>query len=131
MQESEERGGPRIDYYQQLQRSSFPPLLERTAFRIAQEALTNACRHSRSEKVRVELVQDGHCLRILVQDWGTGFDPAKTDRSRHGLEGIRERAKLLGGQATIDSTLGGGTRIFVEIPIRDDSVHNNKPSRPG
>jgi signal transduction histidine kinase len=59
-------------------------------------------------------------LHIFIQDWGTGFDPAKADRSRHGLEGIRERAKLLGGKATIDSTVGGGTRIVVEIPIHDE-----------
>jgi hypothetical protein len=120
VQESEERGGPKIDFDQQLQRSSFPPLVERAVFRIVQEALTNACRHSRSEKVRVELVQEGQCLRILIQDWGNGFDPAKADRSRHGLEGIQERASLLGGQAIIDSTPGGGTRIRVEIPIRDE-----------
>jgi len=120
VQESEQRGGPRIDYDQQLRRSSFPPLVERAAFRIVQEALTNACRHSRSEKVRVELAQEGQSLHILIQDWGIGFDLAKADCSRHGLQGIRERAKLLGGQATIDSTLGGGTRIHVEIPIRDD-----------
>ena len=120
VQESEERGGPKIDYYQQLRRSSFPPLVERAAFRIVQEALTNACRHSRSEKIRVALVQKGQRLRILIQDWGAGFEPAKVDSGRHGLEGIRERAKLLGGQAIIDSLPGRGTRILVEIPIRDD-----------
>jgi signal transduction histidine kinase len=127
VRESEERGGPRIDYHQRLRCSSFPPLIERAAFRIVQEALTNAYRHSRSEKVRVELVQEGPRLCILIQDWGIGFEPVKADSGRHGLAGIRERAKVLGGQATIDSTLGGGTRILVEIPIRDDCVHNNEP----
>jgi signal transduction histidine kinase len=127
VRESEERGGPRIDYHQQLRCSSFPPLVERAAFRIVQEALTNAYRHSRSETVRVELVQEGPRLCILIQDWGIGFEPVKADSGRHGLAGIRERAKVLGGQATIDSTLGGGTRILVEIPIRDDCVHNNEP----
>ena len=127
VQEGEEREGPRIDYHHQLQQSSFPPLVERAAYRIVQEALTNACRYSRSEKVRVELVQKGKRLRILVQDWGTGFEPAKADGNRHGLEGIRERARLLGGQAAIDSTLGSGTRILVTIPFRDDCAHDNAP----
>ena len=79
------------------------------------------------KQVRVELVQEGPRLCILIQDWGIGFEPAKADSGRHGLAGIRERAKVLGGQATIDSTLGGGTRILVEIPIRDDCVHDNEP----
>ena len=126
VQESEERGALTIDYYQQVRCKSLPPLVERAAFRIVQEGLTNACRHSRSEKVRLELVQEGQRLRIVIQDWGTGFEPAKADSSRHGLAGIRERAKLLGGQATIESTPGGGTRILVEIPIPDDCVQSDE-----
>ena len=75
----------------------------------------------------MELVQEGQRLRILIRIGAPALSPAKADRSRHGLEGIRERAKLLGGQATIDSTLGGGTRILVEIPIGDESVPNSPP----
>ena len=120
--ESQERGGPKIDYHHRLQHSHFSPLVERAVFRIVQEALTNARRYSRSERARLEVVEEGQRLRILVQDWGTGFDPTKVENSRVGLEGIRERARLLGGQAIIDSAPGAGTRILVEIPIGDDAV---------
>ena len=126
--ESEQQGGPRIDFHHRLEQSQFPPLLERTVFRIVQEGLTNARRHSRSETVRLELVQEGHRVRILIQDWGIGFDPTKVETSRAGLEGIRERARFLGGQAAIHSAPGAGTRIVVEMPIRDNGIHETKRS---
>ena len=77
----------------------------------------NACAHSRSKKVRVELAQFGQRLRITVEDSGVGFQPDDIGESRFGLAGIRQRARLLGGEASIDSQLGKGTRIVVELPI--------------
>ena len=77
----------------------------------------NACPHSKSEKVRVCLLQHEDRVRIEIRDWGSGFD-AKTVRGDHfGLEGIRQRARLLGGKFSIRSTAGNGTRIVVELPV--------------
>lgn len=92
-------------------------MVEHTVYRIIQEALTNARRHSQSENVRVESLQNGNRLRIAVEDWGVGFDPDNVSSSHFGLAGIRERAERLGGHATIHSAPGKGTRIVVEIPI--------------
>jgi signal transduction histidine kinase len=84
---------------------------------IAQEALTNACKHSKSERISVSLLQREDRLRIEIRDWGVGFDPKTGPKNRFGLEGIRQRARLLGGKCNIRSTAGKGTRITVELPV--------------
>ena len=93
------------------------PLLENTIFRIVQESLTNACKHSKSDRIRVEVVQQDEFIRIEVRDWGTGFDPDNIAASCFGLRGVQERARLLGGRATIESKAGEGTRIAVKLPV--------------
>ena len=93
------------------------PILENAVYRIAQEALTNACRHSKTKKVHVELEQCGEQLRIEVRDHGVGFRPEEVGESRFGLAGIRERARLLGGKAIIETKLGEGTQVVAELPI--------------
>ena len=114
-------GGPKIEYRCNLQGPPLSMMVEHAVYRIIQEALTNARRHSHSENIRVELLQNGNRLRIAVEDWGAGFDPDKVSSSHFGLVGIRERAERLGGRATVDSAPGKGTRIVVEIPIRSTS----------
>ena len=56
-------------------------------------------------------------LRIKVQDWGVGFNPAAIEEDHFGLEGIRERARLLGGATVIESSPEQGTSITVELPF--------------
>jgi len=94
-----------------------PGLLETTIFRVIQEAVTNACRHSQSPKVGIQLVQHDESLQITVRDWGVGFDPQQVSPSRFGLQSIRERARLLGGRAEIDTAPGKGTTVTVELPL--------------
>ena len=91
--------------------------LENAVYRIVQESVTNARRHSKSDSIRIELAQpDGH-IRVMVRDWGVGFDPSTTDVKCFGLAGIRERTRLLGGEVHIDSSPGEGTRVVVELPV--------------
>ncbi len=111
--------GLEIELVIDVQFGRLEPLLESALFRIVQEGLTNARRHSKSSKVRVELTQQHDRIRIEVRDWGIGFDPENVQSSCFGLEGVRERARLLGGHATIESTAGKGTRVFVEVPLRE------------
>ncbi len=84
---------------------------------IVQEGLTNARTHSKSEKIVVNLVQRGDRLRIEIRDWGVGFDPKNVQKNRFGLDGIRERARILGGKCSIKSKPGKGTSIVVELPV--------------
>jgi PAS domain S-box-containing protein len=107
----------RIELVHTVRTPRFPPLVESALFRICQEALTNVRKHSKAAHARVELnEQDGH-VRLAVSDDGVGFDPARITARTFGLQGIRERARLLGGRATIDSAPGAGTRVVVELPV--------------
>ena len=86
-------------------------------YRIVQEGLTNARNHSQSKKILVSLKQRGDRLRIEICDWGVGFDPNTVMRNHFGLEGIRERARLLGGKCRIRSKCGEGTSVTVDLPV--------------
>ena len=66
---------------------------------------------------QIALLQRDSRLRIEIRDWGIGFDPEKVQENRFGLEGIRERARLLGGKCRIRSKLGSGTSVVVDLPI--------------
>ena len=110
-------GSPRIEYYHDDQLPRLESTLENSLFRIAQEAMTNACRHSRSERIRVALVQKGGEVTLEVRDWGTGFDVNSVHENRFGLEGIRERCRILGGRLNLQSQTGEGTVVQVEFPI--------------
>ena len=115
--ESQAQGRPGIEFHSDMEFDRLEPLVENAVYRIAQESLVNACHHSKSDKVRIELVQEGNRLRVTVQDWGIGFDPHNVGEGCFGLEGIRQRARLFGGHADIESTPGNGTRIIVELPV--------------
>ncbi|MBI3925716.1 MAG: PAS domain-containing sensor histidine kinase [Armatimonadetes bacterium] len=98
--------------------TELPPAVETCAYRIVQEALNNARKHSGTEEIAVSLRQLGDEVRILVQDWGTGFDPAVQLPGRVGLHSMRERAELLGGWFRLDSGPDRGTRVEAGIPVR-------------
>jgi two-component system, NarL family, sensor histidine kinase UhpB len=115
--EQRRQKGPQIELHSEVKFDRLAPIMENAIYRIVQEGLTNACTHSKSDRVRVELVQHGEDLQIRIQDWGTGFVPSDSEEERFGLAGIRERARLLGGNTTVESTLGQGTCITVELPL--------------
>ena len=79
--------------------------------------VTNACKHSKSKKVTVTMTQEEQNVRLEVQDWGIGFDPDSVEEGHFGLEGIRQRVRLLGGRLTIESKAGSGTLVQVVVPI--------------
>ncbi len=112
------RGGPRIELASDLDEKRFEPLLETAAFRIVQEGLNNACRYSRSDRVRVELHAAEEEVSIDIRDWGEGFDPERIAPGHFGLQGIHERARLLGGSAEVRSAPGQGTAIHVILPVQ-------------
>lgn len=87
-------------------------------FRVVQEGLSNIIRHAQAKTVKLELSgDDGHCIVTLTDD-GHGFDARSPQfRWSHGLMGMRQRAEALGGQLDVESQVGGGTRVRVEIPL--------------
>jgi PAS domain S-box-containing protein len=108
---------PTIEFQCDVQFDRLESVQENAIYRIVQEGLRNACKHSHSQRVRVELRQAGDRVRIVVQDWGQGFDPATIGGYHFGLDAIRERARLLNGHAEINSSLGEGTCVTVEMPL--------------
>ena len=90
--------------------------LEVAVFRITEELLSNAYRHSQAAKIRVELAHEGDRLRVEVRDCGIGFDPRQTDGNCTGLQSVHDRAALFGGRAVVDAAPGKGTRVLVELP---------------
>jgi signal transduction histidine kinase len=82
-----------------------------------QEAVANACRHSQCTEVFVDLIQQDDRLHINVSDQGVGFDPNAIGEDKFGIRSIRERARLLGGHAEIQSAPGSGACLKVELPL--------------
>jgi signal transduction histidine kinase len=109
--------GLEIDLATKVSFVHLTPAVEMVVLRIVQEALNNVLRHSQSQKAEVRVTQTDHELRVGIQDWGIGFDPSHVKKTRYGLTGMRERARLFGGTTEIDSSPGKGTRINVTLPL--------------
>ena len=117
MVENAAGGGIEVTFEAEVSAHRFTPLLEGAVFRIAQEAINNAIRHSKSDRIQVRLRETNEQIELEVVDCGIGFDPSSIEETRFGIQGMRERARLLCGQLEIDSSPGKGTRVFVKMPI--------------
>jgi len=113
----EDSGSCKIEFVHDAEISRFAPSLESVIYRIVQEGLTNARKHSRSETIRIALAESDRRVRLEIQDWGTGFDQSAAAGHRGGLKGFAERVRLAGGELTIETAPGKGTRILVELPV--------------
>ena len=94
------------------------PELALCIFRIAQEALSNAVKHSKSARISVRMSSDGGFLRLDIQDYGVGFDPC-SPAVGIGLISMRDRLRLVGGRLSVNSTAGNGTTISALVNISD------------
>jgi two-component system sensor histidine kinase UhpB len=95
---------------------SFAEQIERALYRIAQEALTNACNHAGASMIEISLAFEQGQLTLRVADDGQGIRAAEPgSRSGLGLLGMRERAKLIGAELCLETTPGHGTRIMVTV----------------
>jgi NarL family two-component system sensor histidine kinase YdfH len=91
---------------------------------IVAEALTNVHRHAQASATWVEATVQDETLLLEIGDDGRGFDPTQPAACGHyGLQGLRERATLLGGELTIESAPGEGTTIFVSLPLNASPVN--------
>jgi signal transduction histidine kinase len=94
------------------------PIVRDEIYRIAYEAIRNACAHSGASQLEVEL-RYANDLGLRVADNGTGIDPAIADRGKDGhfgLQGMRERAARIGGKLTLGSSSNSGTEIKLKVP---------------
>jgi signal transduction histidine kinase len=106
----------------------FPHAIESSAFRIAQEALTNAIRHSKAARMAVTVAVGDRRLEVRIEDDGVGFDPGGAhagSRGRSlGLVSMSERARLAGGHLKITSTPGRGTTVLLRFERRRPRLAN-------
>jgi PAS domain S-box-containing protein len=87
-------------------------------YRMVQEALTNVGRHAQASEVHVSVRVAGEHLKVAVRDNGKGIDAEALNKEKsYGLRGIRERARTLGGAASIRAGAQGGTLVEIEIPV--------------
>ena len=99
-------------------------LIETTLYRVVQEAINNVANHSGAQSFTATLVLDPKSLTLTMVDDGWGFDQAELGRSLDpkrglGLLGMEERVELLGGTFSVYSGVGLGTRIDLEVPLKE------------
>jgi two-component system sensor histidine kinase UhpB len=103
--------------------------VEITLFRILQESIINIARHAHADSVFVTLDAGDNYLLIMVEDDGDGFDvdelmrhPIENGRGL-GIIGMKERASLIDGIFHVHSVPGEGTRMCLQIPLKDKVKH--------
>jgi len=95
------------------------PKVELVLYRVAQEGLTNAARHSGASEVTLTLEHDADSVVLRVLDNGRGFDGRRAEGG--GLRGIRERALIVGGAVAIKPAPSGGVEIRLQVPVAAES----------
>ena len=101
--------------------------IESTLYRLVQESLTNAVRHSNADSVAVVIEEGEREVRVTVRDDGVGFEIG-SEHDGFGLVGMRERVELVGGTLEISTTRGHGTTIAARVPARRRRVELHPPA---
>jgi signal transduction histidine kinase len=123
-----QRRGIEAEFVLHGEPARLPAETETVLFRITQEALTNVAKHAEATRVTVSLETQPTQVAVMIVDNGRGFEPdnvlqnERPHTSGWGLLGIRERTRLLGGDCTIHSTPGQGSRIRVTIPLKKEKA---------
>jgi two-component system sensor histidine kinase UhpB len=115
------QGGPRIGRDLQATLPELSPDVELVIYRVAQEALTNALRHSGARSANVSLTADAEFVTLAVKDDGKGL-PRPLPPGTAGMAGMRERALLVGGMLSVASSPEEGTEVRLTIPINEEGV---------
>jgi PAS domain S-box-containing protein len=107
-----------VDFTYESVPRTVPPDVALCLFRVLQEALRNAVRHSSARRFAVNLVGTSSALGLTVRDAGRGFDPDRALQDGGlGLTSMRERLKLVAGELSIESRPAGGTTIVARVPL--------------
>ncbi len=107
-----------VDFSHQDVPAPVPPDIALCLFRVLQEALRNAVRHSAARRFTVNVLGTPDGLSLTVRDAGRGFDAESASHDRGlGLTSMRERLKLVAGELSIESQLGKGTTIVARVPL--------------
>jgi signal transduction histidine kinase len=113
------RSGVRADFSVADLPDALPARTQVEVLRVLQEALTNVRKHADATVVRVVAEVQSDTLRLTVIDNGRGFRPDETTGEGLGVQGMKERARLMGGELRVVSEPSGGTTVDLIVPIRD------------
>ncbi len=112
--------GLKIEFTHDQMPAAISPDTAVCLYRIAQEGLRNAIKHSGAQQAEVALRGTADAISLRIIDHGRGFDPRRTQGKRGlGLVSMRERVRHLGGEIAIDSQPSGGTRLHVRVPLTE------------
>ena len=126
VREQDRRGPAHVTFWADPALGDLPPDVQVVIYRVAQESLVNAARHSGATRIEVSVECRPGTVSLLVSDNGSGFAFAEEGKGL-GLSGMRERALLVGGKLEIDSRPGKGTTVRLEVPIREDATAEREP----
>ncbi|HEY7023813.1 MAG TPA: sensor histidine kinase [Candidatus Limnocylindrales bacterium] len=114
------RSGVRADFSAADLPMALPPRIQVEALRVLQEALTNVRKHADATVVRVAADFQDSTLHVTIVDNGRGFRPEETSGGGLGVQGMKERARLMGGDLRVVSEPSGGTSVDLTVPVRDN-----------
>ena len=106
--------------------------LETTLYRVVQEALNNAAKHSKASLVRINISREDATLSCAISDDGVGFHPrslhANSSSGQHGLglRGMKERLNAVGGTLNVKSSPGHGTKLYVRFPLEKEHANSHR-----
>ena len=132
-EEKERAGWQNAEFAHNVAERRFDKSLETAVYRVAQEALTNSRKHAESDRVRLTLLErhepdeKSGTLTLEVRDWGKGFVPENRigEEGRVGLQGMIERANLLGAEHEIQSKPGSGAVVKAVFPVLEEQRESN------
>jgi len=124
-----DRQGVEIDFHADNISKTLPTEISLCLFRVLQEAVQNAIKHSGSHSFEVALRHHANAVELTVKDSGSGFDLQQSIKGRGlGLTSMKERLALVHGQLSIHSELGRGTTVQARVPLTPRSSQEDEPT---
>jgi len=126
--------GWEVGYNEDLGGERLSNEVETALYRVTQEALANIRKHAQTARIHIALAHRDEAVYLEVRDWGRGFDQSVVSKvngwgEQVGIYGMRERIALLGGNFTIRSRPGAGTRVVAEVPLPTSEGQNGERTR--
>lgn len=122
----EYHGSTNIEFKSIGEERRLPAEYEVAIFRLVQESVQNALKHANADNITVKMEMRKKRITVMIKDDGKGFNVGEKKEGSFGLIGMRERVEILNGQLSIDSKIGMGTVVLIELPIIEKEPSNHE-----